>query len=719
MFYKIVWPAGTREPLLIFFLFLDNTLVNPTSSDEFITLQNVPPSYYFERNHEDNAVLEKNEIPNIGEPATSSSQADDNRESSLNDYVMSEDESIGYNNTDDSDLDPDYGGENSSSSSTSSDEVPNEEAPLEVEEIRGRKRKAKPEKWNKSIRKACRNHGKKYTYVNSKKETKVVEDKAMGPPCKDSCTLNCKTKVTEDQRLTIFTNYWALGDLQRQRNFLLLSMESVEPRYRYVRENSHRQKNNAFYFSVNGQKIRVCKTFFKATLSISDRPIRTVLNKSNDKTIGMIDIEKRGKHGKQKKVDESIKEAVRCHIKSIPRMESHYCRKDSVREYIEGDKTLADLHRDYCEETEAPHANYLMYSRIFNMEFNIGFHRPKKDQCEDCIKYQNAPEEEKNTLKDKYDRHLVEKELSREEKKTDKNSENKNLIVAVYDLEAVLQCPRGEASGFYYVSKINVFNFTLYELKSKNPDVYCYVWDETQAKRGANEIGTCVLKYIESLKDRESVQNGEKLDVIFYSDNCCGQQKNRFMLSMYHYAVEKYSYINSITHKFLVKGHSQNEGDCVHSVIERTVKKFLKAGPICIPAQYITLIRGAKKTGRPYQVNEMSYDSFFDLKNLAEQSLIGTNLKDSNGEAIKITSVSMFRFEKESPQKIFFKTSYSEKEFCEIHLKERRSKTRSTINELKQLYTSKIGAEAKKTGLLKLLEKNVIPKSYAFFYENL
>jgi len=115
----------------------------------------------------------------------------------------------------------------------------------------------------------------------------------------------------------------------------------------------------------------------------------------------------------------------------------------------------------------------------------------------------------------------------------------------------------------------------------------------------------------------------------------------------------------------------------------------------------------------------MSYDSFFDLKNLAEQSLIGTNLTDSNGEAIKITSVSMFRFEKESPQKNFFKTSYSEKEFSEIHLKERRSKTRSTINELKQLYTSKIGAEAKKPGLLKLLEKNVIPKSYAFFYENL
>lgn len=107
-------------------------------------------------------------------------------------------------------MDPDYGGENSSSLSTSSDEISNEEVHSEVEEISGRKRKAKPEQWNKSIKKTSRNHGKKYTYVNSKNETKVVEDKVMGPPCKDSCTLNCKTKVTENQRLTIFTNYWAL-----------------------------------------------------------------------------------------------------------------------------------------------------------------------------------------------------------------------------------------------------------------------------------------------------------------------------------------------------------------------------------------------------------------------------------------------------------------------------------------------------------------------------
>jgi hypothetical protein len=37
------------------------------------------------------------------------------------------------------------------------------------------------------------------------------------------------------------------------------------------------------------------------------------------------------------------------------------------------------------------------------------------------------------------------------------------------------------------------------------------------------------------------------------------------------YAVLKYECINSITHKFLITGHSQNEGDSTHSVIVKQI----------------------------------------------------------------------------------------------------------------------------------------------------
>ena len=47
------------------------------------------------------------------------------------------------------------------------------------------------------------------------------------------------------------------------------------------------------------------------------------------------------------KEDPAIKDGVIDHINTIPRIESHYLRAQSTREFIEGGKSLADLHRDY------------------------------------------------------------------------------------------------------------------------------------------------------------------------------------------------------------------------------------------------------------------------------------------------------------------------------------------------------------------------------------
>lgn len=93
------------------------------------------------------------------------------------------------------------------------------------------------------------------------------------------------------------------------------------------------------------------------------------------------------------------------------------------------------------------------------------------------------------------------------------------------------------------------------------------------------------------------------LEVVIYSDNCGGQQNNKYMISMYMFAVTTLP-IKPITHKFLIKGHTQNEGDNAHSVIEKETKKVLKSGPIYVPSQYFTTIRTAKKSGEPFEVTE-------------------------------------------------------------------------------------------------------------------
>ncbi|EZA58416.1 hypothetical protein X777_01373 [Ooceraea biroi] len=390
-------------------------------------------------------------------------------------------------------------------------------------------------------------------------------------------------------------------------------MQVIQPKYRYIRiggTRSQRQNNNAFYFHHNNQQVRVCKLFFKNTLDINDRPIRTVLDKKNKVANVLLESDQRGRYGKQKTVDPSVREGIKQHIDSIPKIESHYTRANTSKLFIDGSKSIADIHKDYVakrKEKNVPFANCVLFYRVFTEEYNISFFVPKKDLCDTCTTFNNAEDKKKEHLKDNYDRHLVEKELSRAEKKADK--EKSDVVVAVYDLQAVMQLPKGNVSVFYYKSKLNVFNFTIYDLKTNTCD--CFVWDEANGHRGVNELGTCILQYLRKI----SISKHD-VEIIFYSDNCAGQQKNKFMIALYLYAI-RYLGIKSITHKFLIKGHTQNEGDSAHSLIERQVKRLLKSGPMYTPESFISAIRSARKTGQPFQVNELCYEDFYDIKTLA------------------------------------------------------------------------------------------------------
>lgn len=238
----------------------------------------------------------------------------------------------------------------------------------------------------------------------------------------------------------------------------------------------------------------------------------------------------RGKHGKQKKITPDTLAEIKRHIDSVPRVESHYLRQQTSREFIDGGKNLMDLYRDYKDnlEDDEEAAKFHSYRKVFKEDYNISFFVPKKDMCEVCTAYANAEETQKLQMKEKYDTHMLEKQMSREEKEGDKKKVTDNFIVSCYDLQAVLPLPKGEVSSFYYKSKINAFNFTITELNKDFSE--CFVWNEVEGLRGVNEIGSCVLKY---LKSKSEAIDNDNLEIVFYSDNCCGRQKNQFMFSMY------------------------------------------------------------------------------------------------------------------------------------------------------------------------------------------
>ncbi|CAH1286836.1 unnamed protein product [Chrysodeixis includens] len=453
--------------------------------------------------------------------------------------------------------------------------------------------------------------------------TVAKKEKFVKPPCTEKCRLKCRDKITEEQRQEIFECYWGLGTLQRQRDFLNSCLTTLKVPYRRVKEGAAKTRNQncVFHFTVNGESKRTCKFFFINTLGISERTLRTVIEGRNSSSTGVIPEGKRGKHAHHNQISPEILQSVRDHINSVPGIESHYTRANTTREFIDGSLTVKELHRNYVSNRGTlASASFDMYYRIFNTEFNLSFFVPKKDQCDLCESYKNAIGEDQLKLKELYEEHLRQKQLSRKEKTKDIEllKEDSETVVAIYDLQAVMPVTD---------LKDNVTN--------------CYFWHEGLGNREAIEIGSCVFKFLKDTAERHPNSN-----IIFYSDNCCGQQKNRFLIGMYYYAVEILP-LKSITHKFLIRGHTQNEGDNAHSLIERSIKRAKKSGPIYVPYQYVQLIRTTKKSGNTFVVNELNYDDFYDLKKLFEDITLNVN-KDLQGNPIKLSDIKVIRFVKNS-----------------------------------------------------------------------
>lgn len=132
------------------------------------------------------------------------------------------------------------------------------------------------------------------------------------------------------------------------------------------------------------------------------------------------------------------------------------------------------------------------------------------------------------------------------------------------------------------------------------------MWPEVNGKHGACEVASCLLKFIET-----KIKDGAK-EFRFWSDNCAIQNRNRIVFSFYTYVAKKYGV--TISHRFLERGHTQNEADSVHALIERNAKNKL----VYTPEQWYALVRWSKVNPPYYNVIEMSVADFYNFKKLLD-----------------------------------------------------------------------------------------------------
>ena len=142
---------------------------------------------------------------------------------------------------------------------------------------------------------------------------------------------------------------------------------------------------------------------------------------------------------------------------------------------------------------------------------------------------------------------------------------------------------------------------------------YYYLWDQSIAKKGASVVGSCIYRYVEKYCTKDTKY------LTLFADNCPGQNRNRWIFLMMSVLLINFKILLSVKLAFLEKGHTQNENDTVHSVIEKK-----KAGhEIMHPVQWKTLIDDACKI-TPYIVESMNKKKFknFEVDNKIHKWII-------------------------------------------------------------------------------------------------
>lgn len=523
--------------------------------------------------------------------------------------------------------------------------------------------------------------------------------------------------------MEIFKNYWDEAkswDLKRQ--FIISHVVSKATNRHRPSDGSRgnqRKQTILYNFDIGGEKIDVCKVFFLNTLGISETVVRNALKKRLEG--GFISADMRGRHTPTNKLREDVLNRVRAHINSFPIYESHYSREKTSKKYLGSDlnkEKMYQLYKDKCSTDGVPQNEIVKlwaYRRVFDTEFNLGFKTPSADTCDSCdsfileLKRNTLDEIEKQEKRRAYDQHLQDAGNRYHLKKQDKNmsKESEHTKVIMVDLQKCLPTPYLSNSQSFYLLKLWTLNLTIYDATQNKS--YCMVWDECTAGRGGNEIVSALLKWATNVLGQSSIET-----LIIWSDNCPSQNRNIMMMTSYFWLLNVCPSLKTVVHKFLLRGHTHQEADHVHGLIERAVKRQ-PTMQIVTTWDWEQLIRSSGAT-----VIRMRVEDFKNFGVLYAQpgSTFVHKKQNTDKQNFLISSVVWMEARTDSPGIVFYKTSFTEETFKTVNLNRSVRKIINLPPQLPPLRNRPKGIPQKKHDHLLTLLKWV-PEQFHPFYRNM
>lgn len=518
----------------------------------------------------------------------------------------------------------------------------------------------------------------------------------------------CRLNITREEQLNNFNSYWEKGEYLKRKNYIK-QLINVHPKHR-SRGNDIKNRQCSATYQLYGQrgKIDVCRGCFLLTLGESKSFVEDVVGKlwQDEKSV---EIEARGRNTPPNKTSDEKLEEVQNHIGKFPAYESHYSRAHTSKKYLQPNLNISIMYNMYTEETTDP-VSLTIYRQEFK-KTGLKFKSPQIDTCRRCDEYKTSLKYEKDVTKQREietarDLHQQAADNAYEVKRKDKRQaklSNGSEVVASFDLQQCLPTPCLQTSVVFYKRQLWTYNLTINNNTAKATK--CYMWHESIAKRGGNEIASCLHHFVGDL-DRD-VRH-----LVLFSDCCAGQNKNKIVSAMMSLTIANHPSLETVDHKFLVSGHTHMECDSDHALIERAKKT---AGDIHTPEDWYSLVRSARNDN-PYEVIELDQSMIYNFEILYKGILIARK-KDEKGELFSMQKVRWLRYTKEQGIVYYKYTLSDDEEFSKLDLR-RQKKFVFNDEDLELRYSEPVKiTKEKKEDLIFLL--SYIPPSARDFYSNL
>ncbi|XP_045771874.1 uncharacterized protein LOC123871886 [Maniola jurtina] len=414
------------------------------------------------------------------------------------------------------------------------------------------------------------------------------------PPCQN-CKKNCKDKIPEIERLSIYNQFWSV-DRQRRRDFLSRQVHKTPTSHKTAGPNSRRR--NTLTWTLND--IRVCKTFFLHTLGFSnDEVVVAVLRQNlltgnkNPKISAAPD--PRGRFTPHNAFTEEYQDDMKNFILKFNPVPSHYNIKHAPnRRYLPIGITFTAIYNEFKLHCLEKNQKVCSWPHFYSMikQLNLSTAEIAQDICTKCknheIKHKTLPLPcNCNDCLD-LEQHLENKRASRRDYKILEekcnSSEGQDVLFTV-DMQKAICMPLLTTKEYYFSRKLVLFNESFVP-PGKNKQAACVVWHEGESGRKAHNVATTYVYFLRKYcRDVKSVT--------FFLDNCNSQNKNKLLFSaLVRIINDNMTTIERITLEYFESGHTFMAADAVHAAI---AKKLKSKGEVYDLNDFITTIKTSRK----------------------------------------------------------------------------------------------------------------------------